>query len=153
LKISEKIELIIYILESCKKDVGYYHEKLKLSEKEQTDLYHELEGVSIYGKGKAPTFKERAKIATRLQKALFKRRIAKDQVRLNDPLLILVENEIGSKFLNHLRQVLGETRKIEKQLDDRVYSLRSDEDDRPSNPALEKSLNQLISQWKSDVKK
>ena len=118
---------------------------------EETNLNHELEGVGNENRT-PPNYKQRSKIATQLQNVLIKRRVAKDAIRINQPLLRFVESDVGTKALNQLRQTLGDVRKVENDMAERVYNKR-ELNREPSNPNLENNLNKMIRKWKMDSKK
>ena len=146
IKLSEKIELIVYIFEQCKADDRWYQEQQKEAESDETNLAHELEGVGVENRC-PPKYEQRAIIATKLQNALIKRRIAKDNIRLNQPLFRFIESEVGAKALNQLKQTLGDLRRLENDMADRVYNKREAVTTH-KNPTLEKNLNQMIRDWK-----
>ena len=151
MKISEKIELIIYLLEQCKSDSGWYQERFKDAEREENNIRHEMEGVGIENTG-PPKFDRRAVLATKWQNTLITRRAAKDNIAMNQPLLEFIESDSGKNTINQLRQVLGKVRKVENDMSNRVYYKR-ETDTAKRNPALEKSLNALIRDWKSGLKR
>ena len=147
MKLSEKIEITINILEQCKKDYGWYEEKLKEEERKKTDIMHELEGVGVDNKT-PPHYGKRASLATQLQDVLISRRIIKDNLIINEPLFELADSGQGKDIINKLKGKLGEVRKAEAYTEDRKYNKRAISQ-APGNPALEK----LIREWKRDLKK
>ena len=151
IKLSEKIEVIIYILEQCNADVRYYKAQQQEAENEETNLNHELEGVGTENR-RPPNYEQRAKIATQLQNSLIKRRVAKDALRFNQPLLKFIESEVGTKALNQLKQTLGELRKVESEMQERVY-IKREAGNPAKNQAADKKLNDMIRDWKKQSKK
>ena len=147
IKLSEKLELIIGILDQCKTDHTWYVAQLAADEKKGNTLRHELEGVGVEHRA-PPGYKERARIATDLQTALIARRISKDHVALNEPIVDFLDSDIGKTALKQLRQKLGETRKVESKMVDRIFYRRHTENTAPENPELKKSLDRLIRDWK-----
>ena len=147
---SEKVELIIYLLEQCKSDTFWYQERFKDAEREENNIRHEMEGFCSEN-GKPPKFDRRAVLATKWQNTLIIRRAAKDNAALNQPLSDFVESDIGKNALNQLKQVLGKIRKVETEMKNRVYHKR-EINTATRNPALEQNLNTLIRKWKTELK-
>ena len=150
MNLSQKVELIIHILDQCQKDANWYDAKLKEAEAEELNLNHELEGVATDAR-LPPKYRERARIATHLQNVLIQRRVAKDGIRSHQPLIKFIESEQGTKAINGLKQALGELRKVEASMAERVYAKRETENP-PSNKAAEKKLNKMIREWKKQCK-
>lgn len=142
--------MIIYILEQCKIDVQWYQEQLKDEERRENNILHELEGVATED-GCPPKYDQRATLATQLQNTLIARRIAKDNITINQPIVDFINSEIGREAINKLKQKLGEIRKIEKNLHERIYHKRKT-DDIPNNPIMKQNLNKLIRDWKKNRK-
>ena len=124
IKLSENIELILNILENCRLDSQIYETALKEAENNQEDILHEIEGINDYEK-LPPNYKQRAALATQLQNARIDRRIAKDYIKLNRPLLEFINSEIGAKAINLLKIRLGEVRKVENTMNIRRYYKRA----------------------------
>ncbi len=68
-----------------------------------------------------PKYKDRAKIATALQQTRVRRRLHKDMAETLRPLASFIESEKGKMLLNLLRETLGQTRKVEEKMENRVY--------------------------------
>ena len=148
MNLSQKIELVIHILEQSQREAKWFDAKLKEAEAEELNLNHELEGVANDAR-LPPKYRERARIATHLQNVLIQRRVAKDGMRSHQPLVKFIESEQGTKALNGLKQTLGELRKVEASMAERVYTKR--EAEKPtSNKAAEKKLNKMIREWKKE---
>ena len=148
MKLSEKVELIIDIFDQCKSDTRWYTQQQTESEMEQLNLSHELEGVGTENRS-PPKGTNRNKLATLLQGALIKRRIAKDMVIVNQPLIKFLESESGIRSYNLLKQVLGELRKTETNMAERRYTKRELAIDKKiNNPTMKESLNKMIRDWK-----
>ena len=146
MKLSEKIELMICILEQSAKDYEWYSGQLADADKKKTDLYHELEGVGVEHTT-PPNYQQRAVLATRLQDALLTRRIAKDAVDIHEPLFEFTNSALGKDTLKRLKSDLGAVRKREQNKEYRKYHKRA-ADLPPVNPELEK----LIRLWKQSTK-
>jgi hypothetical protein len=146
-KLSEKVELILDILDQCVKDYKWYKAQLEADENKVNTLRHELEGVGINHR-KPPGYNDRARIATELQTVLISRRVSKDNIALNEPMVCLINSDVGKNIINQLRQRLGETRKIESKNSGRIFYRRQTENSSPENQELKRNLNKLIHQWK-----
>ena len=146
MKLSEKIEIIIYVLEQSKSDFEWYDKQVNLEENRKNNLNHELEGVNSPD-SKPPSYKRRASIATELQKCLITRRIAKDARELNRPISDFIVSNIGINTMNALKQCLGDVRKIEKNMKERRYYHRQTENTEVNKNA-KKTLDELIKDWK-----
>ena len=142
MKFSEKIELVVHILDQCKKDYRWYSDQLEEENKRKIDLLHEMEGAGI-DNTEPPNFDRRAILATKLQNILIARRIAKDSIDVNAPVFDLFESDQGAKILNKLKEALGEVRKEEANKELRKYNRRAEKSP-PANPTLDK----LIREWK-----
>jgi len=142
MKLSEKIELVINILEQCKIDINWYESKRMDAEQQENNIRHEMEGFTTKD-GRPPSYNERARLATLWQNTLLTRRIAKNNIMLNQPLNEFIESDIGKTTLNSLKQILGKTRKIEKEIENMVYIVRKT-DSTPMNPVLQKNLDKMI---------
>ena len=69
-------------------------------------------------------YKERAKIATKISKCRQDRRRAKDVVDTTGALVEFLKTDKGKVFLNTLKEILGQTRKIEKTIGIRSYKYK-----------------------------
>lgn len=151
MKLSDKIEFVLHVMEQCQADVRWYTQQQEDAEKEQTNLNHELEGVGTENR-QPPNYDERARIATKLQHNLIRRRVAKDSLRANQPLLRFIESDEGKRAMNKLQQTLGELRNVEQTMDARAY-LKRETVAPETNPEMSKNLNKLIKDWKKSKKK
>ena len=105
---------LIELLENAKKDYYWNTDEVNRLNGLQQDYLHQLELDGLnYG--------ERAKVATKLMKCRQDRRDSKDMVRVLDPLLKYLESDKGKNMLNLMKEVLGKTRRIEKEMEHRVY--------------------------------
>lgn len=84
----------------------------------QQDILHELELLS-------PPYAERAKLAQNLGKVRRKRRVAKDQYELLQPLVTWTAN--NPKAAKEFGDVLGQMRKITEKNSRRLYMCRGEE--------------------------
>ena len=147
MKLSERIELTIYVLEQGKSDYEWYIKRQKDEEYRRTDLIHELEGAGV-DNILPPKYEQRAQLATKLQHSLLARRIAKDAVDIYEPIFDLLESDMGKNFLNKLKVTLGEVRKRENNKTGRKYFRRAADEPPNAHPAFEK----LIREWKQSLK-
>ena len=152
IKLSEKIELVLAILNQSKSDYTWYASQLEVEENKENTLRHEIEGVGINHRS-PPGYRERARLATELQEALIARRAAKDYVAITKPMADFLSVEIGKSLINHLQKLLGETRKAESKLVDRRFNKRKTDNTAPENPELKKNLDALICEWKANSDK
>lgn len=113
-KFSYAIGELIELLENAKKDYYWNADEVNRLNGLQQDYLHmlELDGLN-YG--------ERAKIATRLMKCRQDRRDSKDMVRVLEPLIRFMESDKGRNMVNLMKEVLGKTRRVEKEMENRIY--------------------------------
>ena len=152
IKLSEKIELILAILNQCKSDYSWYSSQLEAEENKENTIRHEIEGVGVNHRT-PPGYKERARLATELQVALIARRAAKDLVAITKPMADFLATDISKSMVNQLQQQLGETRKAEARMVDRKFRKRLTDNTAPENPELKKNLDVLIREWKDTREK
>jgi len=117
MQLSEKIKSFISLCSEIRNSIDFASEAAKKKDDEILDLRHELELEK-------PTYPQRAKIATKMQRALQERRSYKDEVELHTPLATLIESAEGRTFFNQLNKVLGDTRRIEERHKNRTYRKR-----------------------------
>ena len=147
MKQSEKIELIIYLLEQFKKDNDWFQAQFKDAENEENNIRHEFEGIGSED-GKPPKYKRRAVLSTRLQRSLISRRVAKDDISILKFIVDYLETESCKSSLNQLKQILGKTRKVEDEMSTRRY-IKREVSSAPQNPTMQKNLDKMIRSWKS----
>lgn len=118
---------MLNVFEQCKTDSQTYEKQLKDSEGKENDILHELEGVADYNnyKKQPPKYKRRAVLSTQLQNVLINRRIAKDYIRLYQPIMDFITSDTGTKAINLLKVKLGDIRKTENEMSIRRYYRRS----------------------------
>lgn len=113
-RFSQTISLFISMMENAKKDYAWNYEEVNRLEKLTQDYLHSLELDGL-------TYKERAKVATKLALIRKERREHKDMVASLEPLVSFIESEKGKQMLNLMREALGKTRKIETYMETRKY--------------------------------
>lgn len=109
-----------------------------------------MEGVAT-DDGCPPKYERRAVLATQWQDTLIARRVAKDNIAINKPIVDFINSDMGKDAINKLKQKLGEVRKVEKGLQDRIYFKRKT-DEAPDNPAKKQNLDKLIRAWKKNIR-
>jgi len=105
------------LVEAARKDYEWSRNEVSRMDGLTQDYLHmlELDGLN---------YKERAKVATGITKCRQQRREHKDTVMLLEPLVRFFESDKGKPLFNQLREVLGETRKVEARMANRVYMPR-----------------------------
>lgn len=114
---SEYISDFCKVIENAIKDYNFYASEVSRMDKLQQDYLHLLELGEL-------KYRERAKIATKIQECRKYRRKCKNVVQTLYPVVEYMCDGKGKYVLNQMREVLGRVRKIEKSLDYRVYSPR-----------------------------
>ena len=109
---SSYIETFLNYLSEVDRSYPLTKAELEKKDNETQDILHELELSNT-------TYKERAKIASRLKYVRKERRILKDYIEEKEALMKWVEE--NKNCLNKLREVLGQTRKQEKYHLNRCY--------------------------------
>ena len=106
------------IMRTADKEAASLSEEIMEHEGTQQDILHKLEL-------EMPPYPERAKLAQQLGKVRRKRRVAKDQYEMLQPLLKwITENETAYK---RFADVLGQMRKLEEKNSKRLYMCRGEE--------------------------
>lgn len=78
--------------------------------------------------------RERAKLATGLRDCRRRRRAYKDITVILWPLVDFLDSADGKKLVSMLREVLGQTRKEERYLQNRVYTPRTIRSEKEGKP-------------------
>lgn len=105
---------LIELLENAKKDYYWNTDEVNRLNGLQQDFLHKLELDGL-------NYAERAKVATKLMKCRQDRRDSKDMVQVLDPLVKYLESDKGKNMLNLMKEVLGKTRRVEKEMEHRIY--------------------------------
>ncbi len=113
MNISDKLKQFLDFEKDCETAYGLCSDNVPKLDKATQDLLHQLEFGS---------YRERNKTANMLAKIRRERRESKDSVALLQPLVELFSTNDGRKFIKQLQLVLGEIRKIEKNMDNRIYT-------------------------------
>lgn len=112
------IEAAWDVMRTADKEAASLSEEIMEHEGTQQDILHELEL-------EMPPYPERAKLAQQLGKVRRKRRVAKDQYELLQPLLTWVNN--NQTAYKQFGDVLGQMRKLEEKNSRRLYMCRGEE--------------------------
>lgn len=113
-RFSETISELIELMEDAKKDYYWNADEVTRLNGLQQDYLHQLELDGL-------KYSERAKVATRLMECRQDRRESKDMVRVLEPLVKFLESDKGRNMMNLMKEVLGKTRRVEKDMENRVY--------------------------------
>lgn len=113
-KFSGSIESFLAVMEQAQRDFTWNEEQVTYYDGLQQDYLHQLELDGLDYKG-------RARLATQLMKCRQHRRESKDTVRALSPLVEFLDSDKGRQLTNLMKEVLGRTRKVEKQMENRVY--------------------------------
>lgn len=113
-KFSETVGRFCKMLEDAQKDYTWSGEQVNRMDKLTQDYLHKLELDGL-------DYRERAKVATQLQKCRQERRGYKDTAETLKPLVQFLDSDKGRQLYNLLREVLGKTRKVEDRMTTRRY--------------------------------
>ena len=116
-KFSPTISAFLNMIDQVQSDYAWNSEEITRLDKLTQDYLHILELDS-------PDYKERAKIATQLQKCRQDRRTSKDTIEILEPLVSYLDTDNGKKAINLMKEVLGRTRKAETKMEHRAYRFR-----------------------------
>lgn len=111
-KLSEQISDFLNLVSGACTSYKYMYDKVNEQDKLTQDILHSLELENL-------KYQERAKLATQLQQVRRSRRGYKDSVEELAPIIDFAEK--NKKFLDLLKQCLGEVRKQEKYHSNRKY--------------------------------
>lgn len=112
--LSEYIGDFCKVVNNAQKDYRYSSDEISRLDKMTQDYLHLLELGGL-------KYKERAKLATELQKCRQLRREHKDIVDSLAPLVNFLGEKKNENMMNQLREVLGRVRRVEKSFEYRVY--------------------------------
>lgn len=114
---SNTISSFCVLMDEARKDYEWNFEEVNRLDKLTQDYLHKLELDGL-------DYRERAKVATALSRCRQQRRMCKDTVEVLDPLVQFLDSEKGSNLMNLMREVLGKTRRVEKNMENRIYVSR-----------------------------
>ena len=116
-KFSPTISAFLGMVDQVQSDYTWNSEEIERLDRLTQDYLHILELDS-------PDYKERARIATKLQQCRQDRRASKNTVEILEPLVSYLDTDNGKKAINLMKEVLGRTRKAETKMEHRVYRFR-----------------------------
>ena len=122
-QLSGVIEGFINTVEEAQRDYDWNYEEVNRLNLLQQDLLHMLELSDLKYSG-------RGKVATQLRNCRIDRRASKDTVEMLEPFLEQINSDKGVQVMKFLKELLGQTRNLEKNMGVRVYRFRElDEED------------------------
>lgn len=122
-QLSSVIEGFINAVEEAQRDYDWNYEEVNRLNLLQQDLLHMLELSDLKYSG-------RGKVATQLRNCRIDRRASKDTVEMLEPFLEQINSDKGIQMMRFLKELLGQTRNLEKNMGVRVYRFRElDEED------------------------
>ena len=114
---SDTIRSFLELLKECKSEYELYSKEVWKHDKRQQDQLHDLEFASNYD--------ERNKVATRIHKERTERRKYKDRVVRVEKVAKFYSDKQNKPFIDRLKSMLDEQRKVEEYLDgERHYNRR-----------------------------
>ena len=119
--VSERLSIFLKLVNESLSIEKLYTEYLQTEDKKTQDILHKIELEHL-------TRDERAKICNKLAEVRRQRREYKDVLETIKPLCDFLEDEKNLSVIRRLEGVLGEIRKKEKSLENRVYIPRVLED-------------------------
>jgi glycyl-tRNA synthetase alpha subunit len=109
---SETISAFLEFLKSCNERYAIEFENVHQKDLESCDLLHKLELQTL-------TYHQEAHLAADLKKVRSERRESKDAVTVLEPIKAYYES--NTTAIKTLERLLGDVRKAEKSLENRVY--------------------------------
>ena len=119
---SKTIETVCKSLEDAKQNYAWCDAEITRMERLTQDYLHKLELGNL-------DYRERAKVATAMAKCRRRRRECKDTIEILDPLVQFLYSERGKNLIHLMNEVLGKTRRVEKNMETRTYCYRVLEDE------------------------
>ncbi|MCD8376449.1 MAG: hypothetical protein LUD69_05850 [Oscillospiraceae bacterium] len=114
---SEGISDFCTMIDNMMKDYQWNFDEISRLDSLTQDYLHMLELGGL-------DYSQRAKVATKIMKCRQERRESKDTVELLEPVIQFLDSDRGKNMMNLIREVLGQTRKVEKRMEHRVYRYR-----------------------------
>ena len=111
---SPVIEDFCKMTEQARLDYEWNKAEVNRLDKLTQDYLHKLELDNL-------NYAERAKIATKLAECRKQRRASKDTVLILEPFITYLESDKGKLTLRSMKELLGNTRQIEKRMETRSY--------------------------------
>lgn len=113
-RFSDYISDFCKLIEGAKRDYEWNFNEIIRMDKLTQDYLHKLELEDL-------DYRQRAKLATQLTKCRQARRVSKDAVEILEPFVQFLKSDKGKNLYNHVREVLGQIRKVEEHMETRTY--------------------------------
>lgn len=111
---SKDLENFLNLLRGTEEQHNIHYENVGKCNNEQQNILHDFENE--------PSYQERAKLGTQLTKLRYERRVSKDTVELTKDIVQFCKE--NKAFIGKLERLLGDLRKKENELENRVYRRR-----------------------------
>jgi len=112
---SKDLENFLSILRSTEEQHNIHYDNVGKCDKEQNNIVHDFELLEL-------NYKDRAKLGTWLTKLRKERRFSKDTVEMAVDVVQFCKD--NKQFIQKLEKLLGDLRKKEKDIENRVYIRR-----------------------------
>lgn len=112
---SKDLENFLNLFRSSEEQYNIHFENVNKCDKEQQNILHDFELLDL-------NYKNRAKLGTRLKNLRMERRNSKDTVELTKDIVQFYKD--NKAFIGKLERLLGDLRKKENELENRVYRRR-----------------------------
>lgn len=112
---SKDLETFLNLFRSTEEQYNIHYDNVNKCDKEQQNILHDFEFPK-------PNYKERGKLGTQLTNLRDERRVSKDSVELTKDIVQFCKD--NKAFIDKLKRLLGDLRKKENELENRVYRRR-----------------------------
>lgn len=112
---SKDLETFLNLLRSTEEQHNIHYDNVNKCDREQQNLLHDFELLDL-------DYKQRAKKATELKKTRLERRHSKDTVEITSMVVQFCKD--NRQFIQKMERLLGDLRKKENELENRVYKRR-----------------------------
>lgn len=109
------LEIFLSLLRSTEEQHNIHYDNVNKCDREQQNLLHDFELLNL-------NYNQRAKKATELKKTRLERRYSKDTVETTSMVVQFCKD--NKQFIQKMERLLGDLRKKEKDLENRVYFRR-----------------------------
>ena len=112
---SKDLETFLSLLRTTEEQHNIHYDNVNKCDREQQNLLHDFELLDL-------NYNQRAKKATELKKTRLERRYSKDIVEMTSEVVQFCKD--NRQFIQKTERLLGDLRKKEKDLENRVYKRR-----------------------------
>ena len=112
---SKDLEAFLSLLRTTEEQHNIHYDNVNKCDREQQNLLHDFELLDL-------NYNQRAKKATELKKTRLERRYSKDIVEMTSEVVQFCKD--NRQFIQKMERLLGDLRKKEKDLENRVYKRR-----------------------------